>query len=307
MTKEMQTYKQSVERDLEAKIRSLVGRIAGSERVEAKVDVAVDFTQEEQTISEVDPEKVAVVSKNTQGSSMEGSGLNPTGIPGSKSNVPGEQENVQQTGSKSQNKQDSELINYDVSKTIAKKTLPVGNIKRISAAVLVDGRQEFPLDGAKPVFEPRTADEMKQIEDIVRKAIGYQQGRDEVTVTNMMFQMDPVQAQAINEVKKENRDYISTLALSSAAAFGLVMFFLFIVRPYFRWLSYDPERRSEQTLAEEYRPELDVGTGGSIQVKEDVPFEKLTPKEQIMYLAKNEPKRTTEAIRMLLNPHQNAS
>lgn len=307
MTKEMQSYKQSVEKDLETKIRGLVGRVTGSDRVEAKVDVAVDFTQEEQTISEVDPEKVAVVSKNTQGSSMEGSGLNPTGIPGSKSNVPGEQENVQASGSRSQNKQDSELINYDVSKTIAKKTMPVGNIKRISAAVLVDGKQDFPLDGTKPVFDPRSADEMKQIEDIVRKAIGYQQGRDEVTVTNMMFQMDNVQAQNISEVRKENREYVSTLALSGAAALALVMFFLFIVRPYFRWLSYDPERRIEQTLAEEYRPELDVGTGTSIQVKEDVPFEKLTPKEQIMYLAKNEPKRTTEAIRMLLNPHQNAS
>jgi flagellar M-ring protein FliF len=307
MTKEMQSYKQSVEKDLETKIRGLVGRVTGADRVEAKVDVSVDFTQEEQTISEVDPEKVAVVSKNTQGSSMEGSGLNPTGIPGSKSNVPGEQENVQASGSRSQNKQDSELINYDVSKTIAKKTLPVGNIKRISAAVLVDGKQEFPLDGTKPVFDPRTTDEMKQIEDIVRKAIGYQQGRDEVTVTNMMFQMDHVQAQNISEVRKENREYVSTLALSGAAALALVMFFLFIVRPYFRWLSYDPERRVEQTLAEEYRPELDVGTGTSIQVKEDVPFEKLTPKEQIMYLAKNEPKRTTEAIRMLLNPHQNAS
>lgn len=307
MTKEMQSYKQSVEKDLETKIRSLVGRVTGADRVEAKVDVSVDFTQEEQTISEVDPEKVAVVSKNTQGSSMEGSGLNPTGIPGSKSNVPGEQENVQTAGSRSQNKQDSELINYDVSKTIAKKTLPVGSIKRISAAVLVDGKQEFPVDGSKPVFDPRTADEMKQIEEIVRKAIGYQQGRDEVTVTNMMFQMDHVQAQNISEVRKENREYISTLALSSAAAFALVMFFLFIVRPYFRWLSYDPERRAEQTLAEEYRPELDVGAGASIQVKEEVPFEKLTPKEQVMYLAKNEPKRTTEAIRMLLNPHQNAS
>jgi flagellar M-ring protein FliF len=307
MTKEMQSYKQSVEKDLETKIRSLVGRVTGADRVEAKVDVSVDFTQEEQTISEVDPEKVAVVSKNTQGSSMEGSGLNPTGIPGSKSNVPGEQENVQATGSRSQNKQDSELINYDVSKTVAKKTLPVGNIKRISAAVLVDGKQEFPVDGTKPVFDPRTADEMKQIEDIVRKAIGYQQGRDEVTVTNMMFQMDHVQANNISEVRKENREYVSTLALSGAAGLALVMFFLFIVRPYFRWLSYDPERRAEQTLAEEYRPELDVGAGTSIQVKEDVPFEKLTPKEQIMYLAKNEPKRTTEAIRMLLNPHQNAS
>ncbi len=306
MTKEMQTYKQSVEKDLETKIRGLVGRIAGPDRVEAKVDVTVDFTQEEQTISEVDPEKVAVISKNTQGASMEGSGLNPTGIPGSKSNVPGEQEQLQTTGSKAQNKQESELINYDVSKTIAKKTLPVGTLKRISAAVLIDGKQEFPIDGSKPAFEPRSAEEMKQIEEIVRKAIGFQQGRDEVSVTNMMFQMDSTQAQAINEVKKENREYISTLALSGAVAFALVMFFMFIVRPYFRWLSYDPERRAEQTLAEEYRPELDMGSGNSIQVKEDVPFEKLSPREQIMYLAKNEPKRTTEALRMLLNPHQSA-
>ena len=306
MTKEMQTYKQSVEKDLETKIRGLVGRIAGPDRVEAKVDVTVDFTQEEQTISEVDPEKVAVISKNTQGASMEGSGLNPTGIPGSKSNVPGEQEQLQTTGSKAQNKQESELINYDVSKTIAKKTLPVGTLKRISAAVLIDGKQEFPIDGSKPAFEPRSAEEMKQIEEIVRKAIGFQQGRDEVSVTNMMFQMDSTQAQAINEVKKENREYISTLALSGAVAFALVMFFMFIVRPYFRWLSYAPERRAEQTLAEEYRPELDMGSGNSIQVKEDVPFEKLSPREQIMYLAKNEPKRTTEALRMLLNPHQSA-
>lgn len=306
MTKEMQTYKQSVEKDLETKIRGLVGRIAGPDRVEAKVDVQVDFTQEEQNISEVDPEKVVVIAKNTQGSSMEGSGLNPTGIPGSKSNVPGEQESINVTGSKAQNKQDSELINYEVSKTIAKKTLPVGNIKRISAAVLIDGKQEFPLDGSKPVFDPRSPEEMKQIEEIVRKAIGFQQGRDDVTVTNMMFQMDPSQAMAISEGKKENREYISTLAVSAAAGLGLIMFFMFVVRPYFRWLSYDPERRADQALAEEYRTDLDMSASNNIQVKEDVPFEKLTPREQIMYLAKHEPKRTTEAIRMLLNPHQSA-
>ncbi len=307
MTKEMQTYKQSVEKDLEAKIRTLVGRVAGQERVEAKVDVTVDFTQEEQTISEVDPEKVAVVSKNTQGSSMEGSGLNPTGIPGSKSNIPGEQEQVAANSSRAQNKQESELINYDVSKTVAKKTMPVGNIKRISAAVLVDGKQDVPMDGAKPVFEARSPEEMKQIEEIVRKAIGFQQGRDEVTVTNMMFQMDPVQAMAMNDTKKENQAYLTTIAGSAAAGLAIVMFFMFIVRPYFRWLSYDPERRADETLAEEYRTDLDATASNNIQVKEDVPFEKLTPREQIMYLAKHEPKRTTEAIRMMLNPHQSAS
>jgi flagellar M-ring protein FliF len=303
MTKEMQAYKLSVEKDLESKIRGLVGRVVGPERVEAKVDVSVDFTQEEQTISDVDPEKVAVLSKNTQGASMEGNGLNPTGIPGSKSNVPGEQEELSMSTSKAQNKQESEQINYEVSKTIAKKTMPVGNIKKISAAVLVDGRQDFPLDGSKPVFEARTTEEMNQIEDAVKKAIGFQLNRDEVSVTNIMFQMDPTQMQAINEVKKENREYISTLALSGAIAFSLVLFFIYVVRPYFRWLSYDPERKAEQTLAEEYKPELEIGSSNNIQVKEDVPFEKLTPKEQIMYLAKNEPKRTTEAIRMILSPN----
>jgi flagellar M-ring protein FliF len=303
MTKEMQAYKQSVEKDLEGKIRSLVGRVVGVERVDAKVDAQVDFTQEEQTISDVDPEKTAVLSKHTTGANMEGNGLNPTGIPGSKSNVPGEQEQVNMGTSRASNKQESEQVNFEVSKTIAKKTMPVGNIKRISAAVLVDGKQEFPLDGSKPVFEPRSSEEMKQIEDAVKKAIGYQPNRDEVSVTNMMFQMDPTQMQAINEVKKENREYISTLSLSGAVAFALVLFFIFVVRPYFRWLSYDPERKAEQTLAEEYKPELDIGSSNNIQVKEDVPFEKLSPKEQIMYLAKNEPKRTTEALRMMLSPN----
>lgn len=305
MTKEMQTYKQSVEKELESRIRSLVGRVVGPDRVDAKVDVQVDFTQEEQTISDVDPEKSAVISKNTTGASMEGSGLNPTGIPGSKSNVPGEQEPLKATGSSSSNKQETELINFEVSKTIAKKTLPVGNIKRISAAVLVDGKHEFPIDGSKPVFDARSPEEMKQIEDLVRKAIGFQPTRDEVSVTNMMFQMDPTQVQAISDVRKENREYVSTFVLSTVGAFALALFFMFIVRPYFRWLSYDPERKAQQTLAEEFKPELDVATISNIQIKEDVPFEKLTPKEQIMYLAKNEPKRTTEALRMFLSPSMN--
>ena len=42
----------------------------------------------------------------------------------------------------------------------------------------------------------------------------------------------------------------------------------------------------------------------SLQVKEEVPFEKMTQQEQILYIAKNDPKRTVEAIRMILSPNQ---
>lgn len=305
MTKEMMAYKQQVEKQYAENVRAIVGRIVGPERVEVKVDATVDFTQESQTISDVDPDRAVVVGRETQGYSLNGTGLNPTGIPGSKSNVPGEQEELSVNQASTQNKKDSEVVNFEVSKKVSQKTLPVGTIKKLSAAVLVDGKQEYPVDGTRPGFEPRTEEEIKQIEDLVRSAIGYDEKRgDLVTVRNMMFQLDPMQVETIKEEKKETREYITTLAVASSIALGLVLFFAFLVRPYMRWLSYDPSRKHEQQVVEDFKPDLELGTLQNVQVKEDVPFEKLSPQEQVLYLAKNEPKRTTEAIRLLLNPHQ---
>ncbi|MCX6111396.1 MAG: flagellar basal-body MS-ring/collar protein FliF [Proteobacteria bacterium] len=305
MTKEMMTYKRQIEKQYEENIRGIVGRVVGGDRVEVKVDAIVDFTQESQTISDVDPDRVVVLSRETQGFSLSGSGLNPTGIPGSKSNVPGEQEQTSTAQSSTQNKKDSETVNFEIAKKVSQKTMPVGRIQRLSAAVLVDGKQEYPSDGTRPSFDPRSEAEIKQIEELVRSAIGFDDKRsDIVTVRNMMFQLDPVQMESIREDKKETREYISTIAISAAIALALVLFFTFIVRPYFRWLSYDPTRKHEQQLIEDFRPDLELGTLQNVQIKEDVPFEKLSPQEQVQYLAKNEPKRTTEAIRLLLNPHQ---
>jgi flagellar M-ring protein FliF len=298
-------YQRQVEKNLEERVRAIVGRVVGIDRVEVKVNTQVDFTQEQQTISDVNPDLVAPVSRTTTGSSLDGTGLNPTGIPGSKSNVPGEQEDIALNQSKTTNKTDAETINFEVSKTIRNKTMPIGEIIKLSVAVLVDGKQEYPLDGSRPEFEPRSKEELAQIEDLVKSAVGFQLKRtDEVTVRNMMFQLDPQQIETIKEEKAETREYIATLAISASVAVALILFFAFIVRPYFRWLSYDPERKKDQQVVEEFKPDLELGALQNVQIKEDVPFEKLSPQEQVMYLAKHEPARTTEAIRLLLNPHQ---
>ena len=305
MTKEMLAYKRSTEKQYEENIRGLVGRIVGADRVDVKVDAMVDFTQEQQTISDVDPDRVVPVSRETQGYSLSGTGLNPTGIPGSKSNVPGEQENLTVSQSNTSNKKDSEVVNFEISKKVSQKTLPVGKIVKLSAAVIVDGKQISPADGSSPNFEPRTEEEIKQIEDLVKSSVGYDDKRgDIVTVRNMLFQLDPIKLETIKEEKKEAREYISTLTISGAIALGLILFFGLIVRPYFRWLSYDPRRKLEKEMVEDFKPDLELGALQNVQIKEDVPFDKLSPQEQVVYLAKNEPKRTTEAIRLLLNPHQ---
>lgn len=303
MTKEILEYKNKVEDKLEERIRGIVGRIVGPDRVDARVDAEVDFTQEKQTISDVNPDDAAIISKNTTGFSMDGTGLNPTGIPGSKSNVPGEQENLQVSTNKTGSKRDSEIVNFDVSKVLSEKTLPVGNIKRLSISVLVDGKQTYPVDGTIPEFVPRTTEEMAKIADLVKGAVGFKDGRDVVTVENMLFQLDPFQMLEISTKRKEDREYVSTLAVAAATGLALVLFFAFVVRPYFRWLSYDPQKKVEKTLAEEFKPDLELSGIQNIKIQEDIPFEKLSPQEQVVYLAKHEPKRTTEAIRIMLNPH----
>lgn len=305
LTKELLSYKSEVEKNLEKNIKSIVGKVVGNERLEAKVDAEVDFTQETQTISNVDPDDAGIISKNITGQSVTGNGLNPTGIPGAKSNVPGEQEQLAISQNTSENKRESELINYEISKVVSEKTLPVGNINRLTVSVLVDGKQIYPSDGTLPKFEPRSEEEMKQITELIKNAVGFKEGRDAITVQNMMFQIDPMQLIEIKEQKKEDRQYITTIAMASIAALALGLFFMFIVRPYLRWLTYDPEKKQNQKLVEEFNADLEVGNTQNIQVQEDVPFDKLSPEEQVFFLAKTEPKRTTEAIRILLNPHQN--
>ena len=303
-SRESMRFKREIEKNLEERVKVIVGRIVGPDRVESKVDAEVDFTHETQTISDVNPDDSAVVSRNTSGFSMDGQGLNPTGIPGSKSNVPGEQEDLVVNQSKAGSKRDTELVNFEFSKTVSKKTLAVGKILRLTVSAIVDGKQVYPVDGSIPEFEARTPEEMTKISELIKDAVGFKEGRDSLTVHNMMFQLDPFQMMEITKKKKEDREYLSTLAVSAVAALAIMLFFALIVRPYFRWLSYDPEKKEVQSFVEEYKPDLELGSMQSVQIQEDVPFDKLSPKEQVLYLARNEPKRTTEAIRIMLSPTQ---
>jgi flagellar M-ring protein FliF len=135
-------------------------------------------------------------------------------------------------------------------------------------------------------------------------AVGFKEGRDAITVQNMLFQVDNQQLEELQVLKKEEREYATTIAFAFATALALALFFMFIVRPYIRWLSYDPQKKHDEKFIEEFNADRELGQHQNIQIQEDVPFEKLSPTEQVHYLAKHEPKRTTEAIRMMMNPHQ---
>lgn len=86
-----------------------------------------------------------------------------------------------------QNNRVEEVTNYEISRTVRSLVREVGEVRRLSVAVLVDGIYTTDADG-KRVYQPRDEQQLEQIQTLVRSAIGFDQTRgDTVEVVNMQF------------------------------------------------------------------------------------------------------------------------
>ncbi len=202
-------YSADVENRYQRRIESILGPIVGNGNVHAQVTAQIDFANKEQTEEQYhpnnDPSQSAIRSRQLN-QSEQVNGRNPGGVPGALSNQPAPPNNApiatpaqpnqtnqanagqtQSTSSTAQtgssNTQRNETTNYEVDRTIRHTKLNVGDIQRLSVAVVVNYRQ---LADGKPL--PLTNDQLKQIEDLTREAMGYSEKRgDTLNVVNSPF------------------------------------------------------------------------------------------------------------------------
>jgi len=97
-------------------------------------------------------------------------------------NAAGVQAQISNVGQPINTRKDS-TINYELDRTIRHTKQSVGTIKRLSAAVVVNHRKD-----AKGAVKPLADQELKQINDLVREALGFNRERgDSVSVANAPF------------------------------------------------------------------------------------------------------------------------
>lgn len=299
VTSAQREYQRRVEREMESKIQEILTRVVGHDKVVAKVQAEVEFKKVETTIQDVDPERTAVVSSQRSEQSTSGNGMNPTGVPGAKSNLPGEREDAAGgAGASTQSKANNETLNFEVKKTLSRIVEPIGTVKKTSTAVLVDGKM---VNGA---YAQRSAEELAMINKLVKNAIGYQEGRDSITVENAQFELDEFALAEQASLTQRKTSLIQTGIIASVSIAAMIFLYFALLKPYFRWLTFDPEKRSAEGFGVvDYELERTGNSAKRVQVQEEIPFEKLSAKEQILYLAKHDPKKTTEALRQLLSPN----
>ena len=195
-------YIQEHEENYIRRIETILTPITGAANVRAQVTADVDFSRVERAEETYRPnntesEAAAIRSQQTLEATSTGSKLD-GGIPGALSNRPPEPASApieaggenKEGGDKPAvptDKKKESTTNYEVDKTVQHVQQSTGNIKRLSAAVVVNYRKKVDENG-EVTNEPLTADEIKEINNLVREAMGYNEKRgDSLTVTNNLF------------------------------------------------------------------------------------------------------------------------
>ena len=211
-------YVQEIESSAIKRIEAILEPIVGKGNARVQVAADVDFSQSEQTAEthrpNATPPEVSIRSQQTS----ESASTTPSaqGVPGALTNQPpvpatapltqppvagagappaapgqpvpgqlnaaGVQASINSVAQPINTRKDS-TINYEVDKTIRHTKQSIGAIKRLSAAVVINHRKD-----AKGAVKPLPDADLKQINDLVREAMGYNKDRgDTVSVANAPF------------------------------------------------------------------------------------------------------------------------
>lgn len=250
-TSEILDLKGKIEREYEGRIESILSKVVGQTRVVAKVDATLNNKVVSSVEEIVDPEKTAIRAQQSEEESLDGSRVNPAGIPGSRSNLPGA-EDAGQVGFKQDVKKEIKTTNFEVPKTVRNVKEAAGNLEKISVAVVVDGVfQTVKNDKGEEEtkWTPRSAAELKKYEEIVKNAVGFNAARgDSVKIENIQFQPEDFSEAEKLLTNLERRKLLQALFKWALLAFSLALLFILIVRPFMQWITDSFQDSVEEML-----------------------------------------------------------
>ena len=244
----------------EKKVEEILSRVIGEGKVIAKVALKMDYTEKVETQTSYDAENAAVVSEVRNEQKMVGVRPSPQGIPGARSNLPGEtpQPGIPET----RNDVDKSLVtkNMAVPTVVTKSKKPTAEISNMSVAVMVDGKKVPVLakdgtpmlnDDGIPVtkYQAWSEEELQNFQQIVASALGINATRgDKLVIKNMEFaKEDLAEMEAIMRAR-ENRELMKNITKYLMIGAIISLFFFMVVRPFIQWLTENSVESIEDFL-----------------------------------------------------------
>ncbi len=187
-------YVRDIQDNLNRRIESILTPLLGEGNVKAQVAAEVNFTRVEKATETYSPNSNPEKNTIRSQKSNESTSSDPVkgGIPGAASNQAGANRDANAAtpaggANAATNAKRENIINYEVDKVISYTKEPVGGIKRLAVAVVVNLKSSSDEEG-KTTQKPLTDEEKAQVTALIKEAVGFSQERgDTINLTNSEF------------------------------------------------------------------------------------------------------------------------
>lgn len=185
-------YVRQIENTLSRRIIQLLSPIVGGEhKIRAQVTAELDFTQQEQTRENYEPNPEAIRSEQEVKEINRNEG--PMGIPGALTNQPPRAGLAPEEGydyekdPNLKNSKEKRTKNYEIDRTISHIKNSLGSIIKISAAVVIDDKLSTDEAG-KEVRTPISEEDLKKYRKLVSDTVALDESRgDTLSIVNASF------------------------------------------------------------------------------------------------------------------------
>lgn len=249
-------YIAEVERSYQRRIEHILTPILGSTNVRAQVAAQIDFSRREQTSERYGPNQPpneAAVRSRQLSLSFDGDDPLASGIPGALSNSPpgtapspinqpdGEEGEEEVPPEALRSLRQEDVVNYEVDRSVEHVQQRLGQIERLSAAVVVNYRDVINDEGELERVA-LTDVEVAQIERLVRQAMGFSQVRgDQVEVVNSPFaDTREEMTETVWWKQPETLAMAGTLGRYLLVALAALLIYLLILRPLIKRYTQPP-------------------------------------------------------------------
>lgn len=272
-------YINEIESDYQQRIQRILAPLVGDENIRAQVTAQMDFTEQEQTLEQYqpnsDPEKMAIRSRQAS-LSEQGNRRGANGVPGALSNTPpapatapltqplntpADDKKEKTTGSSASretaqpyNNRSDETTNFEVDRTLTHTKSNAGRIQRLSVAVVINHLPQGEEGKPGPIGEA----ELARINALVKEAIGYNAARgDSVNILNSAF--NGLVETPVPPFWKQDRFYALLMAIARYLVIAIIAWIMWrkLVQPAWirhqettiRRLEMEKEAREEEIAA----------------------------------------------------------
>jgi flagellar M-ring protein FliF len=219
-------YKAGIENTTQRRIMELLGPVVGPEKVIARVNADLDFSQKTIRKESYDPDGAVVRSETRSEESTAGAASLAGGEPDANFRGDG----FSGTRTTQDSTRESRTTNFEINKQEENIIAPVGELKRLSVAVIVDGTWQTDPDTGENVYVPRSTEELDRIRNLIAGAVGFDSVRgDTIEVSNISFG-EPALSDG-DSLMRTMLEYAQRLGKPFLNGLLIFLFLILVVRP----------------------------------------------------------------------------